>query len=289
MKYVKIKAIKECGYADVYNMEVEGTHNYSIEGGLVSHNCEPFEIPSHWIKWSSCDNGLGGIRDPYCWLKGAVSEDGTTYVYYEYTTKKGKGEITYYTDQAKKFMEDCTIDITEQAKNEIDSMHMGYETEGIEQYEFEKLQYTIFGLDAFSKDTKNGTGKSLLDIYKSAGFSYPAVRAVTDRKLGKDTIQEYLKPYDDGTGKKTAKLQIFSTCKFLINYLPKLVVDENNPNVIAGNSAIDNVADALKYLLIGSPRNNAKKPIVEDTEIAKFKKERIKRLRKRHKNKGILN
>ena len=111
-------------------------------------------------------------------------------------------------------MSDCTIDVTEQAKNEIDSMHMGFNTDGIEQYEFEKLQYVIFGLDAFSKDTKNGTGKSLMDIYKSAGFSYLTSRAVTDRKLGSDTIHEYLKPYDDGTGKMTAKLQIFRTCKF---------------------------------------------------------------------------
>ena len=33
---------------------------------------------------------------------------------------------------------------------------------------------------------------------------------------------------------------------------------KNATYVIAGNSAIDNTADALKYLLIGSPRHNTK-------------------------------
>lgn len=254
------------------------------------HVCEPFEIPKHWVRWSSCDNGMGGTRDPYCWLKAAVSEDGTTYVYYEYSTEKGKGDTTYYSDQAAKFMEDCKIDITDEVKQEIESYHLGFETEGVEQYAYEKLQYVVFGLDAFNKDVAKGTGRSLMDIYKDAGFSYPAVRAVTDRKLGKDTIHEYLKPFDDPvTGKKTAKLQIFNNCKYLITNLPKLTVDENNPNVIAGNSAIDNQADALKYLLIGSPRNGTQKIEVEETNIAKFKKQKIKSLHSKKAKKGVIN
>lgn len=250
-----------------------------------THVCSPFEIPDHWIKWGSVDNGL---RDPFCWFKAAVDEDGTTYIYYEYSREVKEPQI-YYTDQAKKFMEDCKIDITEDVKNEIDSFHMGYDTDGIEQYTYEKLQYVIFGLDAFNKDTAKGTGKSLMDIYKSAGFNYPTVRAVTDRKLGKDTIHEYLKPIDDGTGRMTAKLKIFSTCRYLISHIPKLTVDENNPNVIAGNSAIDNTADCLKYLLIGSPRNNTQAIVEPETEIEKYKKEKIKLLHKNKRRKGILN
>jgi hypothetical protein len=249
------------------------------------HVCEPFEIPDHWIKWGSVDNGL---NDPFCWFKAALSEDGITYIYYEYTRDKKDPKI-YYTDQAKKFMEDCKIDITEQVKEEIDSYHIGYETYGIEEYTYEKLKYVIFGADAFNKDTAKGTGKSLLDMYKSAGFNYPTVRAVTDRKLGKDTIHEYLKHIDDGTGKKTAKIQIFSTCKHLISHLPKLVVEDNNPNVIAGNSAIDNTADCLKYLLIGSPRNNTQAISEPETPIEKYKKEKIKNLKKGKRRKGVLN
>jgi hypothetical protein len=36
---VGIKAIRKVGKADVYNMEVDENHNFSIEGGLIVHNC----------------------------------------------------------------------------------------------------------------------------------------------------------------------------------------------------------------------------------------------------------
>lgn len=35
----KIVAVKAAGKEDVYNMEVEGRHNFSVEGGLIVHNC----------------------------------------------------------------------------------------------------------------------------------------------------------------------------------------------------------------------------------------------------------
>ena len=254
------------------------------------HVCEPFKIPEHWIRFGSVDNGLGGPRDPFVWFKAAISEDGTTYLYYEYTTKKGKGEITYYSDQAKKFMNDCKIDLSKQAVREIQDLHLGYNTDSIEYYGKEKLQYVVFGLDAYNKDTSRGTGKSLMDVYKEAGFDYPTVRANTDRKLGKDMIHEYLKPEPNGIdGSMTAKLQIFSTCKYVIKHLPKLTVDPNKPDVIADNSAIDNTADALKYLLIGSPRHNTKPIEKPETDIQKYKKNKIKNLKKGKRRKGVLN
>ncbi len=254
------------------------------------HVCEPFEIPDHWIKWASCDNGLGGIRDPFAWYKAALSEDGTTYIYYEYTTEKGKGPMTYYSDQAEKFMKDCTIDVTEQMKQEIEDFHLGYETDRLEKYDKENLRYVIFGLDAFNKDLAKGTGKSLMDFYKDGGFNYPTVRATTDRKLRKSAMHEYLKPFEDGmTGNKTAKIQIFNTCRFLIKYLPELTVDENNPEVVADNSKIDNVYDSVTYLILGSPRHNTKPIEQPENEIEKWKKEKIKRMKKNRRTKGVLN
>lgn len=35
----KIKSIEFCGYEDVYNMEVQDTHNFSVSNGLIVHNC----------------------------------------------------------------------------------------------------------------------------------------------------------------------------------------------------------------------------------------------------------
>lgn len=38
-KTTKIKAIRFYGIEDVYNMEVKDHHNYSVDGGLIIHNC----------------------------------------------------------------------------------------------------------------------------------------------------------------------------------------------------------------------------------------------------------
>lgn len=32
-------SIEEDGQADVYNMEVSGTHNFSVNNGIIVHNC----------------------------------------------------------------------------------------------------------------------------------------------------------------------------------------------------------------------------------------------------------
>jgi len=37
---VEILAIKECPeLEDVYNLEVENTHNFAVNGGFIIHNC----------------------------------------------------------------------------------------------------------------------------------------------------------------------------------------------------------------------------------------------------------
>ena len=114
------------------------------------------------------------------------SEDGTVYLYYEYTCEKGKGDIVYYSDQAKKFMEDCMIDITEERVQEIDELHLGYETDLLEFSTKENLQHVIFGFRRLSTKTQlKALVKALMDIYKEAGFNYPTVRANTDRKVRK--------------------------------------------------------------------------------------------------------
>lgn len=36
---MKIRTIRRAGRADVFNMEVEETHDFVIQGGVISHNC----------------------------------------------------------------------------------------------------------------------------------------------------------------------------------------------------------------------------------------------------------
>lgn len=40
LKQSKIKSIKYVGKEDVYNMQVKDHHNYSVNGGLIIHNCD---------------------------------------------------------------------------------------------------------------------------------------------------------------------------------------------------------------------------------------------------------
>lgn len=36
---MKIRTIRRAGRADVFNMEVAETHDFVIQGGVISHNC----------------------------------------------------------------------------------------------------------------------------------------------------------------------------------------------------------------------------------------------------------
>lgn len=36
---MKVKSVTCAGKADVYNMEVDDTHDFVIQGGVISHNC----------------------------------------------------------------------------------------------------------------------------------------------------------------------------------------------------------------------------------------------------------
>ena len=38
-KFMKVKSVRYAGRADVYNMEVEDTHDFVVQGGVVVHNC----------------------------------------------------------------------------------------------------------------------------------------------------------------------------------------------------------------------------------------------------------
>lgn len=36
---MRVKSVTYAGKADVFNMEVEDTHSFVIQGGVISHNC----------------------------------------------------------------------------------------------------------------------------------------------------------------------------------------------------------------------------------------------------------
>jgi phage terminase large subunit len=75
------------------------------------------------------------------------------------------------------------------------------------------------------------TGKSAIDIFAENGLGF--VKSNNDRVQGWYSVKEYLKPYTDEQGIKTANLVIFKNCTNLIRTLPQLQCDENNPNDVS--------------------------------------------------------
>lgn len=172
------------------------------------HVIEPFEIPENWYRWRSVDNGYS---DPYAWYWYAVDHDGIVYVYREFVRDIEKDPKISYSDQARKV---CKF-----TKNE-------------------RVRYTVAGHDAWNIHhlTKTATapqGKSIIDYYGEGGVKN-CVRAITDRKLRKATIMEYLEPYFDTNIEKTvSKIRIFNTCEKLIEDIPKMLDDEKDPDKYA--------------------------------------------------------
>jgi hypothetical protein len=207
------------------------------------HVCTPFGIPKHWFRFGALDNGY---NNPFAWYKFAVSEDGIVYMYYEFTRWDDEPQIGY-SDQARIFAEDLNV-----TDNDGNSYR-------------EKLGYVVAGRDAYNKHHRDQSGKTLIDYYRDGGLKRENfIPANTDRKLRAATMHEYLKPYlDANTGRMTARLQVFNTCKYFISTLPLLINDLRAPECVADMSDIDNCYDAAGYGLISrhvSVSTDRKKP-----------------------------
>lgn len=218
------------------------------------HVCEPFEIPSHWRRIASVDNGY---NDPYAWYKAAISEDGIVYVYYEQSRWRDEPQVLY-DEQAREF-----------------NNSLFYYNEDTKKMDKEKLDYIVAGLDAWHTSgagRNDKTSKNLIDYYEEGGLKESFIQAVTDRRLRKATLHEYLKPiveeHLDGTKRVYAKLQIFPCCEYLISILPQLVNDDHDPEKVADLSDIDNPYDSLGYLLISRHINKSKELAGRDDRTA---------------------
>ena len=80
---MRIKAIRHSGKDDVFNMEVEDTHDFVIQGGVISHNCadecrylcmmnpiKPVEAKEKKAKvWSPLDDDEEIKRDQYAFYR----------------------------------------------------------------------------------------------------------------------------------------------------------------------------------------------------------------------------
>jgi hypothetical protein len=264
-------------YGDWDVFEGMGLNNW--DEGLVV--VEDFEIPKHWRRWIAVDNGY---TDPFAWYWLAVSEDGTVYIYREYTRDYDAPNVIYRT-QAERVVELSTIINPDKYREYIEYGLVDPELADLEMREFEKIDFIVIGHDAWqhhpaTKTIDTPQGKSILDYYSEGGLNKLAgyKKPLTDRRLRKATWVEYLEPYRNQEGELTTKVKIFRNCKKLIETLPLLVNDKNDPEKIE-DGIIDHWYDAAGYGLIAYHASNTK-PKKELTVIEEHKQ----RLAKKNKN-----
>jgi len=252
---------------DAYEGQAFAEFNYE------THICEPFVIPEHWTRWRSVDNGY---TDPFAWYWFAVSEDGIVYIYREYT-RDMKDEKIGYSDQAKRVVELSTYTKLDEYGEEIK----------VE----EPYSFIAAGLDAWATHVRDVQGKTLINYYEDGGLS-GFVKPITDRKLRKATWHEYLKPFDHPDqerfpGKKIARVQIFSTCKKLIETLPVLIEDESNPEAVA-ECDLDHWYDGAGYGLIVWHSKQSRTPKKEEKSFPLAYKDKLAKQQQTRRNRGRL-
>ena len=168
----------------------------------------PNPIPSHWKKYLAIDYGLDMLAA--LWI--ALAPDGTAWVYRE----------VYQSGL-----------IISEAAEAICRAEAG-----------EVIGQRFAPPDLFNR--RQETGRSAVDIFADAGLFFD--KAAGERVSGWYAVKEYLHPFTDAMGIRTAKLKISPSCKNLIRTLPALQADTANPNDTANSPhELTHAPDALRY------------------------------------------
>lgn len=180
------------------------------------HVVEPFDIPSNWPKFRSCD---WGFSTNFCVLWFAVDYDNTVYIYREFY---GKG---------------LTADIFAQ---KVRLMELS-----------EHVQYGVMDSSVWSR--RGDVGPPVPEIMRQNGCLWrPSDRSPGSRKSGKMEVHRRLRIIPGMDDVPTSKLKIFKTCRNLIRTLPILPLDNNDMEDI-DTKAEDHAYDALRYGLMSRP------------------------------------
>lgn len=180
------------------------------------HVIEPFDIPASWPRFRAADYGYGSYTG-VLWF--AVAPDEQLIVYRELFVSK----VTAW-DLADMILE-------------------------IEQDD--KIRYGV--LDSSLWHNRGDRGPSLAEQMISKGCRWrPSDRSKGSRVAGKNEIHRRLQ-VDEWTGEP--RMVIFNTCRNLIEQLPSLPLDKNNPEDVDTNSE-DHLYDALRYGVMSRPRSS---------------------------------
>lgn len=223
----------------------------------------PTGIPRHWRRWISVDNGYG---HPYAWYWYAVDEQGTVFIYREFTRYPDDNKLKFtYTEQARRVVE----------KNTYVDVVNGEPIEKQEKYDF-----IVAGHDAWFTNVRDQQGKTLIDYYIEGGL-HGFVKPITDRKLRAATIHEYLRPYlDKNTNTMTAKVLIADSCVRLIEALSEIQRDPDDYEKYAEDEELDDPIDSFGYGLLMWHAQKSRTPKGEKTAIQKHKAKLARQLKR---------
>jgi phage terminase large subunit len=228
------RRIEELAVTNPERYKVVGLGEYGIPGGAYFdefrrdiHVIDPFPIPDYWRRYIALDYGLDMLA---CyWI--AMDNRRKAYVYKE--------------------LYEPNLIISEAARRikEVNGK--------------DEIRAKLAPPDLWNR--RQETGKSAADLFRDNGVSL--VKANNNRIQGWYNLKEWLKPYDDEQGIKTANLVIFKNCVNLIRCLPQVQRDEHDPNDVSDkNHELSHSCDAIRYFLAGRPQPNVHKPVIKRDE-----------------------
>ena len=179
------------------------------------HVIDPFEIPNDWVRFRACDYGYGS-HTGVLWM--TITPEDQVIVYRElYVTK-----VT-----------------AEDLADMIKDIESG-----------ERIKYGV--LDSSLWHNRGDRGPSLAEKMNMKGCRWrPSDRSRGSRVAGKNEIHRRLQ-VDEFT--EEPRMLIFNTCRNLIEQLPSIPLDKNNPEDVDTKSE-DHLYDALRYGLMTRPHN----------------------------------
>lgn len=191
---------------------------YFDEWSRDLHVVRPFEIPDGWQLGRGADFGSAA---PWACYWGAWDNDGNCYVYRE------------------RYGPNFTP--AEQGKQAKDA-----ETYVLANGKTRRERYFATLADPSVFADKRGTGKSIADLWRAAGFAVH--RAKNARVAGWQNVRQYLFDQDS----KKPRLFVFDTCENLIRTIPLQQHDKRHPEDL-NTTLEDHAVDALRYLLSARP------------------------------------
>jgi hypothetical protein len=181
------------------------------------HVVKPFDIPRNWMRFRAAD---WGYSSPACCLWFAIDFDNNIFVYRELYTQKITADIF-----ARKVLE-------------------------AEQGEY--IRYGV--LDSSTWARRGDIGPSIAETMIQEGCRWrPSDRSPKSRVAGKLELHKRLRP-NETTGYPT--MFFFENCTNLLEHLPMLPVDKNNPEDV-DTHAEDHAYDALRYGCMSRPMHPA--------------------------------